>query len=79
MHILSDLGNSARDMIMQLVSMITIFMIFWFRKSFVNQYLEGFFFFLFFSVSLKVCWQILSLKYLPGKMLPSPYFFFVKI
>ena len=49
MHILSDLGNSARDMIMQLVSMITIFMIFWFRKSFVNQYLEGFFFFLFFQ------------------------------
>lgn len=49
MHILSDLGNSARDMIMQLVSMITIFMIFWLRKSFVNQYLEGFFFFLFFQ------------------------------
>lgn len=43
-------------------------MIFSFCKSSVKQYLEGIFYNF---LSLKV-WQILSLKCLPGEMLPSP-------
>lgn len=74
MHLVSGLGNSTGATTRQLVSIVTMFIILWFYKSFVNQYLEDYYDYFFFYIfsSFKVSWQFLSLKCLPGDMLSSP-------